>query len=417
MTNDPRRISLQTARRLAVTKQHLAGGLRKGSAKNDLHSVLREIVYVQVDPFSTVVPTHILALWNRVEGFHAVDLDRLLWREKRVFETPPEPVSIALAEDYPLYYTLMKRTPVDPSGWWGGRRSRALLWLETHEELRGSILQQLEGAELTLNQFEGHVKTGRREDGWTSGSDVAVTLQYLHLFGDVMVVGREGSEKRWGRPEDFLPGWFERKLVPESEFERACAQRALRAMGTATRSDIYYYFPRGRYVDLRNTLAALEKEGAIQRVQIGDQAPKEMGYVHSADLPLLDSLERDWWVPRLSLLGPFDNLIQGRQRTNRLFGFDYVHGNYLPAAKRKYGLYVLPILRGDRIIGRLDPRLDRTTRTLTINSVHAEPSAPNGRGVGEEIAESVSRLAKFSGAERVVYTSKVPRAWKAGLGT
>jgi len=104
-----------------------------------------------------------------------------------------------------------------------------------------------------------------------------------------------------------------------------------------------------------------------------------------------------------------------REGTSRLFGFDYVHENFLPKDKRKFGTYVLPILWGDRFIGRVDPQMDRKNERLRINSVHAERGAPGGSEVSSKIGETIEHLAEFLGAKEVEYTPRVPRAWRNSL--
>ena len=101
--------SLECARRLTVTKQHLAGKLPTGSASEAILSVIRDLGYVQLDPINTVAPSHLLVLWSRVGNFRLSDLDRLLWDEKKVFEHWSHAASIVLTEDYPLHYSLMRR--------------------------------------------------------------------------------------------------------------------------------------------------------------------------------------------------------------------------------------------------------------------------------------------------------------------
>jgi uncharacterized protein len=115
------------------------------------------------------------------------------------------------------------------------------------------------------------------------------------------------------------------------------------------------------------------------------------------------------------LLPPFDNLICGRQKTNRVFGFDYNHEMFLPKQKRKYGYYVLPILWGERLIGRIDPVMEKDKQRLLINSVHAEPGAPSDKEVASKIAEKIKGLAEFLGAKEVAYTTQVPTAWRNSL--
>jgi uncharacterized protein YcaQ len=129
--------------------------------------------------------------------------------------------------------------------------------------------------------------------------------------------------------------------------------------------------------------------------------------------PTLDALTDDGWQPRTTLISPFDNLIADRVRTIQFFDFDFKIEIYVPEAKRKYGYYVLPILYGDKLIGRIDPKIDRVNGILNVNAVHAEPNAPK---VGAEVRNSIESLATFLGATEINYNSKrVPEVWKKKL--
>ncbi|MGI0128843.1 MAG: DNA glycosylase AlkZ-like family protein [Thermoplasmata archaeon] len=121
------------------------------------------------------------------------------------------------------------------------------------------------------------------------------------------------------------------------------------------------------------------------------------------------------WEEEISLIPPFDNMVFHQARTKELYGFDYVREQFLPERKRKFGTYVLPILWGDRFIGRIDPRLDRASKRLEIKGVHAEPGAPRGRSVAAQLAERIEQLATFLGAETVVYSDRVPTEWRDAL--
>ncbi|MCI4328687.1 MAG: winged helix DNA-binding domain-containing protein, partial [Thermoplasmata archaeon] len=246
-------------------------------------------------------------------------------------------------------------------------------------------------------------------------SDVSQMLFHLQMSGRVMVVGHAGNQNVWGLVDDFLPDWTDRNPLSEEAAAQVAAERAIRALGTATPAEINHYFVRGRYQAIGRTLAQLEAASTIRRVHVEELGVRDERYVHEQDIRLLGSTEGKSWEPRLSLLPPFDNMLYDQARTNRLFGFDYVREQFLPHAKRKFGTYVLPILWGDRLIGRIDPRLDRKSRTLVINAVHAEPGAPAGREVADEIARAIRRLAVFVGATGVSYTSKVPAAWERWL--
>lgn len=407
--------TLEDVRRLVVTKQRLAGKPPKGASPDDLVTVTRDLAFVQWDPVNIVCPSHLISFWSRVGDFPLSHLENLLWREKKLFLTSTPIAVIAPTSDYPLHYSLMRRYPGSLSDSWGAQRTRAREFMEKHTPVRKSILHQLEDGPLLLTQFNDYVRTKRNEDGWTPGSDVSRMLGYLQMTGDVMIVGHEGIQNVWGLSKDFLPDWVERTELTEEEVEREAAQKAIRALGTAAAREINYYFVRGRYRRLKAALEVLREEGIIHPIQVAGIPGRDVRYIHDDNLPLLDSIRDGEWEPRMSLVAPFDNLICGRDRTSRLFGFDYVHEQFVPEAKRKYGTYVLPILWGERFIGRIDPQMDRTKDKLLIHSVHAEPGAPPEKEVASEVSDTIDRFARFLGAKEVVYSPRVPASWKRAL--
>ena len=407
---------MEKVRRLTVTKQHLAGKVPKRATAEDILSVVRDLPYVQWDPVPAIAPSHIISLWSRLGSFRESDLDALLWREKKLLQHWAPIAMIVLTEDYPLYASLMARYPESLTKSWGSQRARAKAFLAEHAALRKSILGQLtSGGPLQLSQFKEYARTKRNPDGWGSGSHVSDMLYHMQMSGEAMVVGHRGNQNVWGATEASLPGWADRTPLSEEEFEREAALRAIRALGTASPSEITYYFVRGRYQNLKRALDSLLNESAIRRVRVAELGDRDVRYVHEQDVELLESMDTDAWQPRMTLIAPFDNLISGRGRTNRMFGFDYAHEQFLPAAKRKFGTFVLPILWGERLIGRADVLMDRENRKLLVNSVHAEPGAPQDKQTSSKIGETMEELAGFLGAEAVAYTPRVPPAWKSSL--
>lgn len=407
--------SLKDARRLAVTKQHLTGVTHKVAAQDAILSVIRDLAFVQWDPISIVAPSHHISLWSREDRFRPRDLERLLWEERSVFEHWMPIASLVLTEDYPIYHSLMKRYPESLCRSWGSQREAARKFLKEHAELRRRMLRDLRGGPLQPSQFGDYVKTKRNADGWTSGSIVSNMLFHLHMSGDVMVVGHDGNQNIWGLSEEFLPPSVEKGVLTGEELESETAMRAISALGTASPREVTFYFVRGRYNNLKPALGRLEKESAIRRVHVGELGTKDERYICERDIPLLESVAGDEWHPRVSLISPFDNLICGRERTSRVFGFDYVHEQFLPREKRRFGTYVMPILWGDSLIGRLDPVMDKENQRLIINSVHAESGESAPEEAAPEIAGKVEQFADFLGATEVVYTRRVPAPWREFL--
>jgi uncharacterized protein YcaQ len=385
-----------------LVKQHLAGKSLRPTTESIL-AIVRDLCYIQWDPVDAVAPSHIISFWSRLGNFRRSDLEKLLWSEKKLFLHWTPMASIVLTEDYPIYNSMMRRYPESLSDSWGSQKRRARKFLAENKELRRKILSELKKkGPLRQNQFQDYVRT-RSPDGWIPGSKVLLMLYNLLMTGYIMIVGHQGNQNIYGLSEEFLPATVDRRELTEEEFEREAAQRALRALGTATPREIHLYFPRGCYLNLEKTLNSLERESKISRIDVEGLGRKGDRYIHELDIPLLESLDSDGWEPRMTLLAPFDNLICLRGRTNRLFSFDYAHENFLPQSKRKFGTFVHPILWGDALIGRVDMLRDKKNEKLNVISVHAEPHAPGGKEVSAMIDETIRQLGEFLGANDVAY--------------
>ncbi|MBL8059025.1 MAG: YcaQ family DNA glycosylase [Anaerolineales bacterium] len=394
------------ARRLALRAQHLAGP-RPAPDAAGLLATARQLRCLQLDPISVVARSHQLVLFSRVGPYPPAELERLLWDERHLFEYWAHCASLVLTEDYPIHRRMMSGFPAGDGAW--STRTRA--WLKANEPLRRHILGALKrrGPLLSRELEEAGLQPQAWvSGGWTSGRNVNKMLDYLWLSGQILVAGRRGGQKAWDLAGRVLPDWTPRERLSERAATRRAAEHALRALGLGTAKHIRYHFTRGRYPDLEVALRELEKAGQVRRARVAGW-PGEW-YMPAAALDLPAEAE----PPRTTLLSPFDNLIADRARTQQLFDFAYKIAIYTPAAQRRYGYYVLPILHGERLIGRLDPEFDRTTGVLRVKSVHAEPGAP--KDAGPAVAGALAELAAFLGAGRVqVNLKRAPAAWQRAL--
>ncbi|MCP4424240.1 MAG: hypothetical protein GY803_07110, partial [Chloroflexi bacterium] len=238
-------------------------------------------------------------------------------------------------------------------------------------------------------------------------------------LGEIMVSRRFGNgfglKKQWALAERHLPQWADHELWPQERVVYEAAQKSLRALGVGTAKHIENHFIRKRYPGLVDVLAQLERDGRIHPISISENGQTLPGdyYIHDETLPLLEQLQAGDWQPRTTLLSPFDNLICDRKRAETLFNFHYRSEIYTPKAKRKYGYYVMPILHGEQLIGRIDPKLDRKTQTLHIYAIHAEPEMPQSLAVKEAITRAIEELAQFLGAKNIVYGDRLPSGWQS----
>jgi len=311
--------------------------LLDGSGSGILETV-RRLGYLQLDPIATVATPQRLVLWSRLGPYDVAELDRLLWEERKLFEWG---AFIWPIEDLPLVRAKMGRR----RGKYSWER-RANEFLEANARFRRYVLRELErrGPLLSRELEDDSIRTWK-SGGWYGNRNVGVMLDILHGRGQVAIVGRRGGQRLWDLSERWYP---QTETVPLAEAERLLAEKRFKALGVRVESDRWLAHPDAT-------------DGPI---------PK-----------------------RLTFLSPFDRLIHDRERAEALFGFHYRLEMYVPKAKRQYGYYVLPILRGDRLIGRIDPILDRKTGVLRVNSVHWEP-----RVKPVSLEQPLRSLATFVGA-------------------
>ncbi len=388
----PLRLPLERARRLSVLGQRLSSP-RPGSILETVH----ELGSVQMDPTSAVARTEHLVLWSRLgRRYRPAELERLLWEERSLFEYE---AYIVPTVDLWVHRESMRRF-AHPKG---TGRPYSRTWLNANRSFRRYVLSELRRrGPLRTRDLEDRTAEGWRTGGWNDdGRFTGMMLEVLWSRGEVMIVGRDGQQRLWDLAERRLP--LDQPRRPTREVAREILDRQLRWRGVATVKQFGRAFD-GRPPGWERALAELVREGVAVPAAIDGLAGEWFAHAEMLERP---------FRPRTVLLSPFDKLINDRQRTDSLFGFRYRIEIYVPKAKREYGYFVLPILHGDRLIGRLDPRFDRAERTLHVNGVWAEEDAP--ASAGPAVSRAIGELASWLGAREVRFGRRVPSAWRTAL--
>jgi uncharacterized protein YcaQ len=325
-------VSRDEARRIAVRAQ-----LLDGSATGVLDTV-RRLGRLQIDPISTVAPPQQLVLWSRLGPYAVAELDTLLWKERKLIEWN---AFVWPVEMLPVLRARMRRR----------RRGKYAFERRAEELLRANVpftrfvLEELRrNGPMLSREIEGDAKRAWTSHGWFGNRNVSLLLEILHDRGRVAVVGRRGGQRLW----DLADRWY-----PETE-----------------------------------TVRLREADRVLEEMRFRTQGVRLTPQGWEAHPDATDGLVPD----HATLLSPFDRLVSDRDRAEALFDFRYRLEMYVPRAKREYGYYVLPLLVGDRLVGRAEPRFDRKTRTLELLGAWGDTS---------RLDEALQSLAGWLGAERI----------------
>jgi len=378
-----------------VQGQRLAGPRPASIAE-----AVRDLWMVQMDPTSAVARTEHLVLFSRLgSSFRVEELERMLWQERSLFEYW---VHILPTADLWVHRLSMRRYPTGGPRGSLKSRQKAAEWMAANAAFRRYVLRELRAkGPLRARDLEDRIAPGHHSGGWTGdGRNVATMLDELWFGGEVMIVGRDGQQRLWDLTERSLPADEPRR--PQREIAREIVERQLRARGLAKVNDFGTAFD-GRPPGWERALRELVKEGVAVPARVKDLAGDYYAHAELLDLP---------WTPRTVLLSPFDDLVSHRDHAEALFDFFFRLEIYVPKAERQWGYFVLPLLHGDRLIGRTDAKLDRTTGVLTLPAVHAEPGT--GASHGAAARRAIDELARWLGATEVAY-GEVPPDWRRAL--
>ena len=353
-------LSRQDARRLAIKAQ-----LLERDRPDSLLTVARRLTLLQLDPVSAVAPSADLVAWSRLGSAYSVDDLRKVVDERQLIELF---ALLRPAEDIALYRARMAQWP--GTGEMKDWLQHSSDWVRANDRCRRDILERLrDGGPLQSRDLPDTCDRPWASTGWTNNKNVTRLLDFMVARGEVAVAGRKGRERLWDLAERVYP---DHPVVPADEAVRERDRRRLRALGIARSA--------------------------------GTATPIEPAVVGEAGEPaVVEGVRGEWRVDpsylgqpfagRAALLSPFDRLVHDRGRTLDLFEFDYQLEMYKPAAKRRWGYYALPVLYGDRLVGKVDALADRKAGVLAVHAVHQD--VPFTAAMTAEIDQEIAALADW----------------------
>jgi uncharacterized protein YcaQ len=415
----PPTFPLRAVAALFIERQHLDRPRGRRLTATSLTRFAESTGGIQLDSINVVERAHHLTLWSRFGPYDRRALERLAYRRRLLFEYWAHAACLVpVAHFAPWRRVMLDYCTRNRS--WGA-------WLQKNRSILRAVERAIrENGPLGNADFERRPPPGGKrpttQAGWWNWKPAAHALDYLWMSGRTLVDSRVHFQKRFDLAERVLPQAVGLDAPTREEFRRWHLRRSLHAMGAATETDLRMYltFPRLEVAERRQALHGLLAVGEVVEVAVvGDRG---RWYALAEDLPALARAARRRTAARgTTLLAPFDSFLWHRERTSRLFGFDYRIEVYTPGHKRVHGYYTLPLFHDGLLLGRLDLKTHREERRLEVRSAHFErwfasgerpPAAAWGTvdrdGALAGAGESLRSLAAFVGADHVTLGRVTP---------
>ena len=392
-------VTLPQTRQFILLKQGLLGDYRF-ICKDGAYQYVRQAGCIQFDPVDVCGKNAELTLQSRVKGFRRKMLQDLLYRDRLLVDYSDKELSIWPSEDWPFFSGYRERSVAHGRQFPGipELENEAVDYIRKHGPVCSDSLP-IEGTIFwhSSMHWSGH---------WHKESPAARSvLEQLYTDGTLLIHHKTGSRKYYDLAEKYLPAGLLNAPNPFPDEESLTdwrVRRRIGAVGLLWNRNSTAWLGISMSTEQRNAaFDRLEKSGSIFPVQV--ESIRFPLYLLSEDLPLLESVmagQADT-KSRLEFLAPLDPMLWDRKLIEAVWGYQYSWEIYTPAVKRKYGYYVLPVLFGDRFVGRIEPKADRKTNALTVQNVWLEPGVRKTKKLSGQIDKAAQRLARMNDCDYV----------------
>ncbi len=377
-------LTANEARRLALVGQGLHSAKAFGTGKNAVLRCLQQLGYIQIDTISVIKRSHHHCFWTRVPSYSVQQLDALQ-HDKQILEYWAHAAAYLPMSDYRFCLPYMNAVA-------SGQKH----WRQPERKAMQEVLARIRAeGPLMAKDFE-HRGDKSGDWGW-NWKPAKVALEQLFIEGKLIASHRVGFQKVYDLPERALPEGLDTRVPTDDEFHRYLITRAIRAHGLVTEQEICY-LRKGVKPGVKATLRNMLEAGEIIRVGVAGNPATYYSTEQQVEAAIGKRIGA-----QVSLLSPFDNAVIQRRRLLDLFAYDYQIECFVPAAKRRFGYYCLPILYGTGFVGRLDPKADRLKSEFRINSLYLEKPVGDEERFATALAEKLKQTAAFNGCSRIIF--------------
>ncbi len=392
-------VSSADARRVLLHLQGLTAPPKRSSPKA-VQSLVERLGYVQIDSINVLERAHHLILGTRLDGYRHSHLAKPLEGTRGLFEHWTHDACAIPTKWFGHWRHRFARygDRVRRNAWWQSRFRG-----DPDATIRKTLERIRRDGPLKARDFEP--PSDHESKGWWEWHPEKAALEHLWRSGHLVITRREGFEKVYDLTERALPEAHAAHATSHEEHVAWACREAMARIGIATAREVAHFFHAISIEEARSWCAGAVTRDELLEVAVEDARGGKP--VKCFALPDWRKLRREPADDRITLLCPFDPVIRERARVSRLFGFDFRFEAFVPEPKRQYGYYVLPVLEGDRLIGRIDPKFDRAQGMLRVRGPWWEPGCAPDKAQRKRLAEALSRLASQIGAT----------AWSFDTGT
>jgi len=395
-------------RTVALRTQGLAAanGTHSTPTRDSIYNVIEQIGCVQIDTLHMVRRSHYIVLWSRLGTYNPVDLDALTSAaDRRLFEGWQHAATIIPLIEYRYQMVHQHNLREHPTNWYNR-------WLNetVQKDFVPQVLERVrsEGA-LKVSNFESDGHTGGT---WWNWRPAKVALEFLYAFGELMVADRVKFQRVYDLTERILPKWVDTTEPTVEERDRFWVERGAKALGICLprHAGDYTWMKVSRSRPIVESLLA---DGILLPVkgQLADGKTADL-VIHRDNLPLLrQAADGELKAERSTFLSPFDSLWWASRRDEQFWGFHQSLEAYLPAPKRVYGYFCMPILHKDRLVGRFDPKLERKDGLLRLKALYLEPGVKPDEELVRDVAIAMRDFLAFHQAKELIIERSEPAAF------
>jgi uncharacterized protein YcaQ len=385
-------ITKESARRLMIEKQGISE-FTKSPSKQDVYSIIDSLGCLQIDTISVVERAHYLTLWSRLGNYNKQHLDSLAYEDQKLFEYWAHAACYVPYTDYRYFIASMEV-----------RKKELMTRLQKRTGKGKDLVEQVirrikEEGPLASKDFKSEKK---QKGGWWNRKDEKVAMDYLYGAGVLAISHRDNFQRYYDLAENVIPSWVD--VEPPSDEERAWfftekTMKCLGAIQPKEARDYYQHFA----VKLGRTSSQIEELVKTKENVTGTKIKglQSTYYYLNEDAARFEEIENDFNFEDVRLLVYFDNFMWNRDRIKRLFGFESKLEIYLPIEERVYGYYHLPVLYGDRLVARLEPKMDRKENELLIRGYWTEPKFKETEEYRDKLEKNIEDFAAFHGTNTI----------------